>query len=37
MTLNEVKELLKTIEKSKVQEVHTNHPQIKLKVKKGFS
>ena len=37
MTLKEVKEVLKTIEKSKVQEVYINHPKIKLTVKKDFS
>ena len=37
MTLKEVKELLKTIEKSNVQEVHIDHPKIKLRVKKDFS
>ena len=37
MTLKEVKELLRTIEKSKVQEVRINHPKIKLTVKKDFS
>jgi len=37
MSVKEVKSLLQTILKSKVTEVQITHPEIKLKVKKGFS